>query len=168
MKHILIKAISLLLTVIMILSALSACAKAVEGEDESLSDSDYSSNSNQNSNNSNDSSDSDVGEGVYTPIVDESKFPENAFPIFDGSAYTVKVIVSDKATNTERQVATSLRSELKKKTKTTISQDTDFLKSGESYDPNAYEILVGKTNHTESASMQPITTITVSKPSAER
>ena len=153
MKHILIKVISLLLTVIMILSALSACAKTVEGEDESLSDSDYSSNSNQNSSDNGEATDSDVGEGIYTPIVDESKFPKNAFPIFDGSAYTIKVIVSDKATNTERQVATSLRGELKKKTKTTISQDTDFLKSGESYDPNAYEILVGETNHSESASI---------------
>ena len=152
MKHILIKTISLLLTVIMILSALSACAKTVEGEDESLSDSDYTSNSNQDTN-ADEEVDPDEGEGVYTPEVDESKFPENAFPIFDGSAYTVKVVVSDKASNTERQVATSLRSELKKKTKTTISQETDFLKSGESYDPNAYEILVGETNHSESASI---------------
>ena len=69
--------------------------------------------------------------GKYTPTVDQSKFPDGAFPIFDGSAYTIKVVVSDTASATERQVATKLRSELKKKTKTTISQSTDYLKKNE-------------------------------------
>ncbi len=91
--------------------------------------------------------------GKYTPTVDQSKFPDGAFPIFDGSAYTIKVVVSDTASATERQIATKLRSELKKKTKTTISQSTDYLKKNESYDSSAYEILVGKTNHIESDSV---------------
>lgn len=89
------------------------------------------------------------GENKYTPNVDTSKFPENAFPVFDGSAYTLKVVVSQKASATVRKIATNLRGELKKKTKTTISESTDYDK----YDANAYEILIGETNHIESTSV---------------
>ena len=153
MKNILLKSISLLLVIIMLATALFSCATKPDNSDESGSDSNVSSSSDNASSDSSsdeDEVDPDEGEGVYTPTVDQGKFPENAFPVFDGSAYTLKVVVSDKASADERQVATTLRSELKKKTKTTISQSTDYLEEGKKYDANAYEILVGQTKHTES------------------
>lgn len=150
MKKLLLKSISLMIVLIMASSTLLSCASKLNEENGSDSDSDQVLESGLL-----DGSDKIDGETVngtenYTPEVDASKFPENAFPIFDGTAYTVRVVVSDTASVTERQVATTLRSELKKKTNTTISQSTDYLKNGESYDSSAYEILVGKTNHPES------------------
>ena len=150
MKNLLLKSISLMIVLIMASSTLLSCASKLNEENGSDSDSDQVLESGLI-----DGSDEIDGETVngtenYTPEVDASKFPENAFPIFDGTAYTVRVVVSDTANATERQVATTLRSELKKKTNTTISQSTDYLKNGESYDSSAYEILVGKTNHPES------------------
>ena len=85
-----------------------------------------------------------------TASFDLSHFPENAFPIFDGSSYVSKVVTSDTADSTERQIAASLRSAFKSKTKVTLSTSTDFLAAGEVYDENAYEIIVGKTKHAES------------------
>ena len=137
-----IKLISLFLVTIITVTALFSCA--------SNQNSDISSEFESDSDQLN--YETDVEEH-YTPTVDASKFPENAFPIFDGAAYTVKVINSNTANALERQVAATLRSELKKKTKTTISQSTDYLKSGESFDPASYEILVGKTAHLESTNI---------------
>lgn len=150
-----IKFISLLLVALMMITTLSSCAQDLNNETENELNSEFESDSGLNESNGNSSE--NESEGSYTPIVDETKFPENAFPIFDGSAYTVKVVVSNSASATERQVATTLRSELKKKTKATISESTDYLKAGESYDPNAYEILVGETAHIESASIYNVT-----------
>ena len=143
-KKILIKSISLLLVIIMASTTLFSCIEKPDVENESDT---TVTDTNQTETNVNGGSESS------TPTVDESKFPKNVFPIFDGSAYTIKVVTSDNATSAERQVATTLRSELKKKTKTTISQSTDYLGAAESYDSNAYEILVGKTAHDESTSV---------------
>lgn len=159
MKNILLKSISILLVIIITLTALISCASNVTTDEENNSDSNAASES------ATDSPplelDTDSGEltadGKFNPNVDMNKFPKNAFPIFDGSSYTVRVVVSDTAGALERQVATTLRSELKKKTKTTLSQTTDYLKSGESYDSNTYEILIGKTKHIESTSIYNVT-----------
>ena len=143
-KKILIKSISLLLVIIMASTTLFSCVEKPDVENESdttVTDTNKT------------ETDVNGGSESSTPTVDESKFPKNVFPIFDGSAYTIKVVTSDNATSAERQVATTLRSELKKKTKTTISQSTDYLGAAESYDSNAYEILVGKTAHDESTSV---------------
>ena len=143
-KKILIKSISLLLVIIMASTTLFSCIEKPDVENESdttVTDTNKT------------ETDVNGGSESSTPTVDESKFPKNVFPIFDGSAYTIKVVTSDNATSAERQVATTLRSELKKKTKTTISQSTDYLGAAESYDSNAYEILVGKTAHDESTSV---------------
>lgn len=141
-----IKFIAILSAFILSLGTLSSCAK--KPFDELEGDSDFANATEDNTSNSDISGDSDSA-----PIVDESKFPENVFPIFDGSAYAIKVVISDSATATERQVATTLRSQLKKKTNATISQSTDFLKASESYNPDTYEILIGKTNHEEAQSV---------------
>lgn len=154
MKNVLLKIISSLLVIIMLITTLISCGSKLDNENENGSD--ISSDSDQtqdlgatdgNLSNKNES------ESEYIPVVDETKYPEGAFPIFDGTQYALRVVTSDKASGIERQVATTLRSELKKKTNSTISESTDYLKAGESYDPNVYEILVGETNHTESASI---------------
>jgi hypothetical protein len=150
MKKLLLKSISLMIVLIMASSTLLSCASKLNEENGSDSDSDQVLESGLIGGSDEIDGETVNGTENYTPEVDASKFPENAFPIFDGTAYTVRVVVSDTASATERQVATTLRSELKKKTNTTISQSTDYLKNGESYDSSAYEILVGKTNHPES------------------
>ena len=150
MKKLLLKSISLMIVLIMTSSTLLSCASKLNEENGSDSSSDQSLESGIIGGSDEIGGETVNGTENYTPEVDASKFPENAFPIFDGTAYTVRVVVSDTASATERQVATTLRSELKKKTNTTISQSTDYLKNGESYDSSAYEILVGKTNHPES------------------
>ena len=158
-----LKLISLLLALILALSTLAACGANVESGISSDSDSnlEYDSDSSilENDPTIDDNDDDeeiiedDNNEGVYNPTVDENKFPSNAFPIFDGSAYTVKIVVSDTAKAYERQVASTLRSELKKKTSAPIASSTDYLKTGESYDDSIYEIIVGETNNPASASI---------------
>ena len=125
----LIKAISILLTVLMLASALFACNQSLPEETDSTSDTE-----------SNESTDSKL-------------FPEGAFPIFNGSDYVLKVVSSDTANEAERSVAAKLRSALKSITNKTLSPSTDFLAKGESFDSNAYEILIGKTKHEESISV---------------
>ena len=139
------------MVIIMITTAIFSCGAKLEeeGSSESGSDLGYTSESNVLDNNLG----AETEDGVYNPEVDVTKFPQNAFPIFDGAAYTVKVVVSNLASTTERQVSTSLRSALKKKTGVNLSQSTDYLKSGESFNSDAYEILVGKTAHIESSSI---------------
>ena len=164
MKKILTKSISISLILIMLLSSLAACATPGNTNNESDSNSGYNTDSSifdnnsdivggEDDNGSNDEIVDDNNEGVYNPDIDESKFPAGAFPIFDGSAYAVKVIISDTASAYERQVATTLRSELKKKIQVPIAATTDF----EEYDENAYEIIVGETNKPESVSIYNVT-----------
>ena len=156
MKSILLKSISLSLVMIMLISSLISCASKLDRENESDSESNVSTDINLDLNSTDNNSSEESG-NESTPIVDSTKFPDGAFPIFDGTQYSLRVVVSDKASDFERQVATTLRSELKKKTDTTISESTDYLKNGESYDANVYEILIGETNHVESSSIYNVT-----------
>ena len=154
MKNVLLKIISSLLVIIMLITTLISCGSKLDNENENGSDISSDSDHTQDlgATDGNSSNENEL-ESEYIPVVDETKYPEGAFPIFDGTQYALRVVTSDKASGIERQVATTLRSELKKKTNSTISESTDYLKAGESYDPNVYEILVGETNHTESASI---------------
>ena len=85
--------------------------------------------------------------------IDTAVKRDGKFMIFNGKEYTARVVVSNNAGAVERQVSSSLRSKLKDKTKVTLAETTDYLKSGQSYDPNVCEILIGKTNHPESTSI---------------
>lgn len=143
-----LKLISLILSIIMMLSVFAACGKTADNNGESENDSDNIKNDGSGSINNTDESSENGGNDA--PPADLTKFPENAFPLFDGSAYAVKVVCSDTASETERSVATKLRTALKNKTKVTLGASTDYLKPGTSYDAEAYEILVGKTAHNES------------------
>ena len=134
MKKLLIKSTSAILVLLMLLSALFACTEAPSNEATDTSDTSES-----------------QAESESTS-ADLSMFPENAFPIFNGKDYTLKVVCSDTANEAERSVAAKLRSALKGVTKKNLSPSTDFLLNGESYDSNAYEILIGETKHEESAS----------------
>ena len=69
------------------------------------------------------------------------------FPILKDGEYTVRVIMSDSATDSEKAVYSKLRSSLGSKTKVKVESHTDYLKDGESYDKNEYVILVGKTKY---------------------
>ena len=130
------KIIALILALIMALGTITACNNA-----------------------DTDATDSDNTESESSTSTDDSTaanlslFPENAFPIFDGSVYAAKVVTSDTAGSSERQVASSLRTAFKNQTKVTLNSSTDFLNKGESYDSNAYEILIGQTKHEESQSV---------------
>ena len=126
----LIKSTSIFLIIIILASALFACQDAENAETEGLDT-------------------SEITENNSAP--DLSMFPENAFPIFDGTNYTLKVVCSDTANEAERSTAAKLRTALKGLTKKSLSPSTDFLAKGESFDSNAYEILVGETKHEESA-----------------
>lgn len=128
------KFIALLLLLAIMLSALSACTNSSNegGESEDISTKDESSIATD-----------------TTDTVNLALFPENAFPIFDGKVYAIKVVTSDTASTAERQVAANLRSALKAQTKLTLSASTDFLSPDDSYDSSAYEILIGETKHEE-------------------
>ena len=127
-----IRGIALILTLIIISSSLAACTTQNDGQG-SGDGSSIASDSEQNG-----------SEG-------STYLPEDAFPLFVNGAYTVNVVISNDATSVERTVATKLRGALKAKTKVNIETITDYLKEGESYDANAYEILIGETSHNESA-----------------
>ena len=95
-----------------------------------------------------------INEGIVDiPDINATVKREGNFTIFNGKDYTAKVVISSQATAVERQIATSLRNKIKEKTKVNLAEATDYLKAGEKYDPNAYEIIVGKTNHKESTSI---------------
>ena len=126
-----IRTTALLLTLIMILTSLAACTNA---------------NNDQNSDPSQESSDNSES----TAAPDLSKLPENVFPLFVNGVYTVKIVTANNPKSIDRTIATKLRGALKAITKVTIDASTDYLKDGESYDPNAYEILIGETAHEES------------------
>ena len=126
-----IRTTALLLTLIMILTSLAACTNA---------------NNDQNSDPSQENSDNSES----TAAPDLSKLPENVFPLFVNGVYTVKIVTANNPKSIDRTIATKLRGALKAITKVTIDASTDYLKDGESYDPNAYEILIGETAHEES------------------
>ena len=128
----LLKITALLLALIMMLGAITACNSASSETTEST-----------------DTESKSSTDAQATDKADLSLFPENAFPIFDGKIYAAKVVTSDTASSTERQVAASLRTELKSLTKQTLSASTDFLSPDDSYNSSAYEILIGETKHEE-------------------
>ena len=120
-----IKLLCLLLVAVMLFSLLFSCAKSdEEGESESES----------------------------TPFVEtvDDSVPEGTFPILKDGKYTVRVIMPDIPSDTEKAVYTKLRNSLKSKTKVQVASSTDYLKKGESHDKNEYVILVGETNFRES------------------
>ena len=129
----LLKITSLLLALIMMLGAITACTNG-GGKETDATESESST-----------ETETDSAEKANLSL-----FPENAFPIFDGKTYAAKVVTSDTASSAERQVAATLRAELKSLTKQSLSASTDFLNAGEAYDSAAYEILVGQTKHEES------------------
>ena len=147
--------ITLSLTIAMLITSLASCSSKMDGE--LSSDSDESSYGGSDFINSDNSLNIGNGDINYNPNWDLSKFPDNAFPIFDGAAYTLKIVIAEKAPASVRQVATSLRTELKKKTNVDITESNDYLKAGTSHDANAYEILVGETNHVEASSIYNVT-----------
>ena len=127
------KNLALLLALIMMLGAITACTNG-GGKETDATESESST-----------ETETDSAEKANLSL-----FPENAFPIFDGKTYAAKVVTSDTASSAERQVAATLRAELKSLTKQSLSASTDFLNAGEAYDSAAYEILVGQTKHEES------------------
>lgn len=98
-----------------------------------------------------DSADSDNnGDDTDTAETQDSKTPpEDAFHIFKNSEYSIKVVMPDNASDAERAIATRLCSTIDIKTGKDLTVDTDYLTSGASYNPDEYEILIGKTAHSE-------------------
>ena len=144
MKHKFIRSVSILLVILTFLTSFSSCAMPkddLNGSDSSNLSSDISSDSLQDGSNN-------AGE---LPLPDTSNLPDNVFPLFVDGNYTVKVVTANQAKDFERAVATKLRNVLKTKTKVAIEASTDYLKNGDSYNADAYEILVGETAHNESA-----------------
>lgn len=138
----LIRGIAILLTLVMLISAFASCTT----EKKPSNSADNGQTEDPNGENSGSSS-------VDPSIPGAENFPENSFPIFAEGTYATKVVISDSASEAVRTVSTKLRGVLKAKTKENIDASTDYLKSGESYDPDAYEIIVGETNHTESSEL---------------
>ena len=135
MKHKFIRSVSILLVILTFLTSFSSCAMPKDD-----------SNSSDSSNLSSDSLQDGSNNTGELPLPDTS----NIFPLFVDGNYTVKVVTANQAKDFERAVATKLRNVLKTKTKVAIEESTDYLKNGDSYDADAYEILVGETAHNES------------------
>ena len=146
MKYKFIKAIAFILTLLMILSSLASCAMPLT--DQNTDSSNEAGDEAGDANGEGQEGDGDSADDTDAPV--SNSLPDNVFPLFTNGEYTIKVVTANYATETERSVATKLRTALKTKTKATINASTDYLKSGESYDENAYEILVGETAHRES------------------
>ena len=70
---------------------------------------------------------------------DAVSFPEDAFPIFKDSAYSMNVVMPDKATEAELAIAARICSTIKSKTGQELTSNTDYLTSGASYDSDKYE-----------------------------
>lgn len=73
------------------------------------------------------------------------------FPILKNGEYTVRAIMPDSPSDTEKAVYSKLRSSLGGKTKVKVESYTDYLKDGESHSKDEYVILVGRTNYRESS-----------------
>ena len=86
---------TLLLTITMLVTSLASCSSKMDGE--LSSDSNESSYVGADFINSDNSINNGNGEINYNPDLNLSKFPKNAFPIFDGTAYTLKIVVAEKA-----------------------------------------------------------------------
>lgn len=92
-------------------------------------------------------------QSTTVPVETEPTVPTmcpNADIVKDGRMqYTL--IVSDDVTqdSTEMNLARTIVEETKRLSGTTVQIKTDWLRKGTSHDPNAYEILVGKTNYSE-------------------
>lgn len=138
----LIKIIPIALTLAFPFLALSACASnaQLDGGSASSSESSIGSGSSNASNSSNGSADGELS----------AELPSNAYPLLQNGAYTVKVVMPDNPTDTEKAVYTKLRASLKSKTGVEVSTETDYLKSGASHPTSEYAILVGLTNYNES------------------
>lgn len=144
MKNKFIKSISILLTIMTILASFSSCAVPKDDSNGSDSSSDISSDV---------ASDSlqNGSDNKTEPLPPDMSNPtNNVFPLFVNGNYTIKVVTANQAKDFERTVATKLRGVLKAKTTVAIEASTDYLKNGDNYDANAYEILVGETAHNES------------------
>ena len=143
MKKTLLRIISSILLLFIISGSLFSCKSGETASPESESNAE-----------SNDATDNEnIGNQDEIFEIDTDVKRDGKFMIFNGKEYTARVVVSNNAGAVERQVSSSLRSKLKDKTKVTLAETTDYLKSGQSYDPNVCEILIGKTNHPESTSI---------------
>ena len=154
MKYKFIKAIAFILTLLMVLSSFASCTMPLNDQnaDSSNESDDGIGDANgeaEDTNGKGQDGENDSADDTDAPV--SNSLPDNVFPLFTNGKYTIKVVTANYATETERSVATKLRTALKTKTKATINASTDYLKSGESYDANAYEILVGETAHEESS-----------------
>ena len=96
-------------------------------------------NDNNDKNNSNDD----------TPITSEP-IPANAYVLFQNNKYSFKAVMPDNATEPEKAVYDQLRTNIKNKTKVTVTTNTDYLASGATHPANEYAILIGLTNYSES------------------
>ena len=140
-----LKLVSALLIVATLCASLFSCKMDIDAENESNAESYYGSdnsslengdNKNDNDNNSN--------------SKETQKIPNNAYVLFQGGKYAIKAIMPDKPTDIENTVYAKLRSKIKSKTGSTLSTNTDYLKSGEKHSSSDPEILVGLTNYSES------------------
>ena len=176
----LIKLISFILVCIMLLSSLASCGASVV-KDSSKKDSNTETESKEDSETDSESDDTDSEEYSNNEDTDletqesiedntdgtedtettddfgsttqDPDFPDKSFPLLQNNQYKIKLIIPDKATSAEKLVASELKTALKSKTGVSILTETDYVvESSDSYDPNAYEILVGNTSRRESTS----------------
>ncbi|MBO7303380.1 MAG: hypothetical protein J6U68_04260 [Clostridia bacterium] len=84
-----------------------------------------------------------------TPVTSEP-IPAGAYVLFKDGKYPFKAVIPDNATESEKAVYDKLRTNIKNKTKSTLTTNTDYLASGATHPADEYAILVGLTNYSES------------------
>lgn len=134
-----IKILALILSALFLGSFLTSCAVNKEASSSSDSDSDSE----------NASSSPENGSAPPNAPTDEN-LPDDAYLLLQNGAYTVKLVMPDNPTDTEKAVYTKMRSLLKAKTGVIVDSATDYLKAGESHPSSEYAILIGLTNYAES------------------
>lgn len=81
------------------------------------------------------------------------EFNDGKLRIFADGNYYCRIVRPEGATRRELDMYTAIRNIFKEVTGVMPPLATDFLSAGESYDPNEFAILIGKTKHEESAAL---------------
>lgn len=96
----------------------------------------------------------DASDSAAQAPTDATEAPDDGkLRIFADGEYKCRVVRPEYATPRELELYVNLRNILKDITGVMPPIATDFLGMNESYDPNAFEILIGKTEHAESETL---------------
>ncbi len=105
-----------------------------------------------------DSGTEDVGDGSTeesstSASGEESTLPEDSFDIAVGGESRFTIIAPEFPTDGEQKAFLKLRKGISEMTGVSLPFTDDWIRTGDSHDPDTYEILIGKTNYSETWSV---------------